>query len=611
MIKANATQSPPHIPTAWRSYSRWVGPAGLGLLGLLLLASLWGRGGELLLDFGRELYVFAQMAGGKVLYRDIDYRFGPLAPAVNALAMKLAGASVGTVLAGNVLVLVATAAVIYRLLVGISGRLTAGIAVAIFLTIFGLSIGTGIVQYNFLTPYNHDAIYGLPCCFAALIFVLRYAGAGKLRDVAGAAVCSGLCFLTKPEVFMACAAGVGCGLIAAAIGGRRRLTPLLAVVAGAFLTPIVVAFVAMGCCMPWRTALGGTLGGWQFVSPRVAQNPFYRECMGTDHLRANLLAMAGSAFAYAAFAIAAAGGAIALRSREKLPWGSGILLASVIAIILFFDQQHADLIWNNIDRGLPVAMAFAVLIFALRLPRIRRQPPDAAAALVGKFALAVVALVMLAKIFFFARTYHYGFVLAAPAGVMVVILLIDEIPRFLQSCGASPLFFRLAAIGLLLGIAAHRVAVTMAWAGLRTEAVQLKSGGTFPLSPPEIATIGVVELLNGPAVPPGATLAVFPDAAGLNFATGRASSVPFTVFNPFELEMTGEGTVLAALRHSPPDFIAIVQTDESELGAKTFGRDFALTIQAWIDQNYIPVASIGAQDPRWTWVRRITVLRNR
>jgi hypothetical protein len=65
--------------------ARWNLAATGGLLTLIAiwaacLHATWGAWGSLTVDSGREMYVSAVLAQGKLLYRDVWYNFGPAAP---------------------------------------------------------------------------------------------------------------------------------------------------------------------------------------------------------------------------------------------------------------------------------------------------------------------------------------------------------------------------------------------------------------------------------------------------------------------------------------------------------------------------------------------------
>ena len=78
------------------------GPAvliSIGALGCLWLALVvfgWARWGSVTVDCGRELYVAAALAEGKMLYRDVWYMYGPGAPYLNSLLFRTFGIHINT-----------------------------------------------------------------------------------------------------------------------------------------------------------------------------------------------------------------------------------------------------------------------------------------------------------------------------------------------------------------------------------------------------------------------------------------------------------------------------------------------------------------------------------
>jgi 4-amino-4-deoxy-L-arabinose transferase-like glycosyltransferase len=74
----------------------WDRNAIVGLVSLVLLwaarfYTTWATWGYLPVDTGREMYVPAMLAQGKMLYRDIWYGYAPLGPYVNALLFRVFG----------------------------------------------------------------------------------------------------------------------------------------------------------------------------------------------------------------------------------------------------------------------------------------------------------------------------------------------------------------------------------------------------------------------------------------------------------------------------------------------------------------------------------------
>jgi hypothetical protein len=52
------------------------------------------------------------------------------------------------------------------------------------------------------------------------------------------------------------------------------------------------------------------------------------------------------------------------------------------------------------------------------------------------------------------------------------------------------------------------------------------------------------------------------------------------------IEIYGERNVIDAFRRHSPDYVLIVEAQESFLGPSTFGRDYGSGLWQWIKQNY-------------------------
>lgn len=71
----------------------YYGPALTALTFFLLTWLTWRKWPDILIDFGRELYVPWRLIQGEVLYRDLAYLNGPFSPYLNALWFRLFGDS--------------------------------------------------------------------------------------------------------------------------------------------------------------------------------------------------------------------------------------------------------------------------------------------------------------------------------------------------------------------------------------------------------------------------------------------------------------------------------------------------------------------------------------
>src|ERR1700688_3483444 len=102
-LDASSEAPPENAASSDRSYfSRlilspkvpWTFTTGGALLTLVLLWALkmyttWGAWGNLTIDSGHEMYVPALLAEGKVLYRDVWFLYGPVAPYFNGYLFRL------------------------------------------------------------------------------------------------------------------------------------------------------------------------------------------------------------------------------------------------------------------------------------------------------------------------------------------------------------------------------------------------------------------------------------------------------------------------------------------------------------------------------------------
>jgi len=272
-----------------------------------MLAWTWGTWPNVLVDFGRELYVPWRLTEGEVLYRDIAYFNGPLSPYLNALWFRLFGVGLRTLVACNGLLLVGLVAMLYALLTRVSDRVGATAACLLFVTVFAFSQIDAIGNDNYLTPYSHEVTHGLLLSLAALLGFTRY----RVRPLTAAATSGfalGLVWLTKAEIFAATGAALAVAFALTWWSERRLQGPVLAslgVLVAAALCPPVLALALLSLAMPTGDALTGILGSWPSVfEPQLTGQYFYRATLGILDVEANLRELLEWSAGYTAFALA-------------------------------------------------------------------------------------------------------------------------------------------------------------------------------------------------------------------------------------------------------------------------------------------------------------------
>ena len=147
--------------------------AALALLQAALLFWSWKRWADIAVDSGYNLYTTWQLSSGKVLYVDLAYYHGPLAPYADALAFHFLGESILSLAFFHALIAVCIAFLIGRIFLRFSERWTAFGASALFLILFACSQYTLVGNYNFVMPYKSEAALGVFFCVAQIFFCTR------------------------------------------------------------------------------------------------------------------------------------------------------------------------------------------------------------------------------------------------------------------------------------------------------------------------------------------------------------------------------------------------------------------------------------------------------
>jgi hypothetical protein len=218
-----------------------------------------------------------------------------------------------------------------------------------------------------------------------------------------------------------------------------------------------------------------------------------------------------------------------------------------------------------------------------------------AARLATLVVLAVYAFLLLGKMLLHARFGHYGFTLALPATLLLVVGAVAGTPALAARRGGSGEIARILAAALVaaalvglwrhsLGHYARRDYVLAAGA----DAVVVERERGEPLA----EALRRIDVMT----PPGATLLALPEGLSLNYWLRRRTPSRFWLFLPTELDAVGEDAVLADLRAELPDVVALVDRSYGAAIAP-FGRDgrSGARIAALVQREYEPLAQIGPE----------------
>jgi hypothetical protein len=592
-----------------RAFSGWIGLAVVATAFAYAAVLTWRKWPDLIADFGMQMYIPWRLSEGAVLYRDIFYfAGGPLSQYYHALLFKIFGVSFLTIIIANLAAVAALLWLIYRRFLAAADACTATVIGLGIVLVFAFAQYAAVANYNYITPYSHEALHGLVLSILAVVLLSDWMTKGQRRLAVGAGFCAGLVFLTKPDIFTALAI---CAVIAFVLHGivRQRAEFAVKSAAGFALAAVVPAlgfFLFFLGRETWRESLRSVLAGWTpLFQTGLVKNPYYQWCLGFDRPATHLRDLAvQSVFTVAALALLSLIFRAVRNQKPGVQWT--VLFMLVVPAVLAISRFDA----SGSGAALPLLVASACVL----LRRQYQKSPDENA-VVFPLLWNVFGLVLLLKMGLFPRLYHYGFVLAMPAFVGAMYLLLWLLPRWLEGKFQIPQRLLRLAIGLMLlagfvrlfqqseqFYAAKNLAVGRG--GDRVIATG-PSGNSAEARSVETALEWIEK-----NVPPGATLATVPQGALINYLSRHINPTPCVDWVPTMLQVFGASTMTAAFEKTPPDYVVLVEWQPFEFGVDYFGREpgYGLEVMQWIKAHYQAVELIG-QEPLQNGLFGIKILK--
>jgi len=576
----------------------WFGLMVLGGLVVFFLVTSWRKWPDPLIDFGCEIYSPWRLANGAVLYRDIDCFYGPLSKYFNAVLFKCFGTGLIVLVTANLVVFAAILVVVYGLCRRAWGAGSALAASAVFIAVFGFSQFVKTGNYNYATPYAHEATHGFLICLLLVILLVRCAEEATLRRSFFAGGLFGLTAVLKPEIMLA--AGLITFTMAVMQWWHRkqlRLSTIVAWAGGAAL-PTLGFIVYFAAYLPWKEAVRVSCTAWLNVATNTRSSSVLLQeaFLGFDspwkHLLEHLSATLQACVLIAAIAGAAWLAERTTQRRLRLLFG-GLLVGALLWLACF------EITWGETGRCLLGLMLIYSFISGASL--IRRSTPETIhPEQIIRLLLAVLATALMARMALNGRIYQLGYYQAALAGLLVPAVLIGELPMRLGMgrCGRTM---------IVAGSLALLVPGVMILASNSQRTLHFKTfavgGGVdrFYALPPKMNPTGeMVHVLSEwlRETPPGQTLLVLPEGEMINYLARLPSPVsPFR----FYFATTDDGReerIVNELQRHPPDWIVIISRDLREYGIQRYGEKpgSGQLILHWASENYKLAASAGG-DP--------------
>jgi hypothetical protein len=576
----------------------WAGLAVVALAFVLAAIISWRRWPDLIVDFGGQLYIPWRLANGAVLYRDLFYfAGGPFSQYFNALLFTFFGTSFLTLIVANLTLVAATVFLVYRRFAAAADVLTATTICLGIVLVFAFNQYTVIGNYNYVSPYSHELLHGLLLSILAVALLSDWLAKEKIRYAFAAGFCTGLVFLTKPDVFVALAGSCGVAFTVFFVA-RRRIDFAAKSLAAFFLAGIVPPlgfFLYFFNVETWRESLRSVVFGWlPLLQTAVAKNPYYQWCMGFDLPFSHLRAMAGHfLFVVGAVTIyAVAFRFVGTLKSKPTKWLVALLL--VVPLLILSVRFN----WINCGAALPLLVFTTCVLLREDCGKL-----PVAHSITFPLLWSVFGLVLLLKLGLFPRIWHYGFALAMPAFVSAVFLLLWLLPKLLEDkFQIPPQFFRVGVILVLLVGFVGLFEGSNKFYNSKNLAVGQGNDRIRAFGPlgnaVEARTVQAALIWIETNVPPDATVAALPQGLMQNYLSRRINPTPCLDWNPTMFSVFSQEKMTAAFEKKPPDYILLVGWNAYEFGiGGEFGHfpGYGVELMDWIGINYTPAVLFGSE----------------
>ncbi len=551
------------------------GLSTLILIWAALLHATWATWGSLTVDSGHEMYIPTVLAEGKMLYRDVWFMYGPLAPYFNSFLFRVFGAHLNVLYWAGSLSALGSAVFLY--LTGM--RLSSWLA--------GFTAGTVLLLeafhptfFCFPLPYSFSAVYG---CLTACIFLWLVVTVSACKGwgwMFGAGMAAAAALLLKLEFGTACYATLALLIVARGFqrcSWRSILRDSIAILPGILICAVVIR---------WMISIAGV----NFI------------------LQENFMSWPTSYFmrTYGKFWLAQTGFSLSLPAFAEAAKQALIFLG-------FWQGAHLLLTWKRPRRG---SILLRVVLFLAALAYLVIYVPGgdvSHALLFPKEMVLYVTLAGLAALFYFWRQreiarasalilvlifsgllafrillrmapWDYAIYYNGPVVLSFLLLLRPFIPEFGNSRRSFFVAEMLVCLGCLAapGLYARRVASeTAGWVPLTTER------GTIIVKKSLADQYRVaIQFMKEKNAQGEAVLSVTEDTS-LYFLSGTHCPTRVFAFNPGMLvpgKMTAE--VINELERNNVRYLIWSNRIYPEYGALRFGVDFDRPMGNYLMSHY-------------------------
>jgi len=514
---------------------------------------------------------------GKLLYRDIWYPYGPLAPYLQALLVRLLGYSLNAFFILGLTIAVGCALLLLEIGTMLEGR-SAGLTAALAL----LFVGFAPKLSNYVFPYSYGATIGVLLSLLCALFTIRHLLDRGRYNLLIAGMAASLALLSKQEFGVACYLMLAFVIVADAVL-QRSMRPLLH---------------GITACTP-GVALWLAVYGWFFwtLTPAFMVDANWVGLPGTfgQIYIGHLYALMGQRFIPREIALLIMCAAFSLtvwflfaKANRGL---RNVVLAVLVAIAVAHRFGALDLVTRTVITVLlvfPIGMFFigcgfvAYAIYELLKKSDRRRLAEA--------AFGIFALVPALRVFAAIMPYRYSIYYAMPLFLVFVIAISRCIKAVTPALSVDQqrglVNYLLAAEVVMLAL------ICIPQAKERTATLET-SWGAIHLEPEEASVARQILAFISEQKSHGRQVAVLPEAPILYVLSGTEAPSRWYTLLPGFVSPAQEDVYIADLNRAAPDYILLTGRSTYEYGADYFGLDYDKKIYHWIESNYRVAGEFG------------------
>ncbi len=586
----NRQEDAPNLsPSTWTSHPYdfrrvgWLAQIAITLTFLGLTFATWAHWGNVRIDCGREIYVPASIIQGKMLYRDLWYLYGPLAPYTTALLFVIFGVHLSVLYGLGLSITLAFALLSFSL----SRRFLPPFAAFLISFVF-LIQGFHPTLFNYVLPYSYAATLGSLLSLACLYFLVRDILAERGPNILLAGLNAGLALLCKQEFGVACYLVL---LFVLVIRTRIEHSMKWCVQRTVALLPgMLICFAIYGWFILKTSTRFILMENFQQIPGSFFMRTFGSKWLVDTglgfHWSVILLSLASALF----FATSWLFLAKAMRSFLVLLW---LLFAlSILCVVAWF----LGFTWTDVPRMplirelvFPHGMAWLVSLLLvwklLEYLRGHSKESSLALAVVAFFALASGARILF-RVSYTGYAIYYNAFFFLPA----LIFLWKAIQRLLRDLPLKRQNRIFNALLLVQGIALTLYLIPHPGQLPARLSTPLGTIFTYPSEAdlyPKIISFIQEEKKRGKRV------LILPEETLLYTLSGTEAPTRWYQLTPGILDPQQEELYIQQTDRSEIDFILLSNRSSIEYGVPFFGLDYDRKVYRWIEQNYEVVGEEG------------------